>query len=1113
MKKHVVKGLSLGLSAVTLAGSTSITAFADEIDEFKDGEQTQESQQEANEAEKTFADATESLNEDFNEQEFSGVGSEEDATGVAELTEIMADEIDSEDSPVAGETCTITVVDEFGNVVTDEETGDAVTEDVTFGEAADMAAAVTDDAAADIENLNQAAQDLYTAAGEMDAAEKNANSEVGDANQAAEDAEVIAGEALAASNAALEAVENESKENAASIIATTQDTYDKAVTDFETKEKAYNTAKTEFETYEQEFQQKVEAYNNSLNSAYTNLEWAEEDLAAAKQRLADLQENLQKAYDAYLSSAAGVLATAEQTYQDSDKTDDDKKEYLKAILENYYIKAEEGQTVSVTEIGDFLDYEGTEKDLITVKYQIIDDATGTVVEDKKINLGYDISGTQVDLYEKVTYYDYLDEDGNVVHITQEDIDTELAKPKAEQKIVKRYKKTVEVDGEEKTSYLIADAYDKLTDEEKAEYTLDYIVLGDWDWDNATVSGLDKTYTSYTDLDGKTVEGAVASEEIATDDEVIRVYSFDVDGNYICTATNLSTKKVYTYVNNKLSATDYLKSTDSAATIAASKTGYQILDARDEFKASGYYVPRYVLKVAYSANRELAWSADLKTKTVLGVPWPDGVTPHAQPTAAEAIVNGKNNAAANAGNPYDDKYEYYGFTFDGYNNDWTAVKTAEDAPYNVTWFVFDGSVTYHVAGTYNISYDVVTDDTVHYTVGDGWNDFWTKVGNFFTGKDKETVKEAIIRQYEVDNHTKVVGVKRWNWDTKTAEFYVVKPTNVNATGSTYSAVEVNGNIDGNLSNLTYGRDISYVGKSTATSSDEYNKEASIDQNVTDEFFYNNGDAVFSNVARAYVEGLEQAGATMTKFFDLINLVNTAKEAVEDAEQQCEEIRAHIEDLNKTLALGDLEVMPELAEWEGKLEKAEETYDKAKEDLGKAKDNLDKAKENFKNKYSNDETEANGEEGTGAEGTGTEGAGTSTSGGGAAGGTSGTDYPAATLTITDPATPLAGDTTADNTTAPNRNTRRNAANNAAANANADANADADADADNAVVATPETDEDEEIKRIADEATPLAAEKESSTSKLGWWISILLVIVVVAGAIAYYKKQLDAKKLDDK
>ena len=510
MRKQVVRGLSLGLSAVTLAGSTSITAFADEIDEFKDEEQTQESQQEANQAEKTFAEATETLNEDFNEQEFSGVGSEEDATGVAELTEIMADEIDSDDSPVAGETCTISVVDEYGNVVTDEETGDVVTEDVTFGEAADMAAAVTDDAAADIENLKQAASDLYTAANEMDEAEANADAEVADANQAASDAQEIAGDALAASNAALEAVEKESKENAASIIATTQDTYDKAVTDFEKKEEAYNTAKSEFETYESEFQQKVNAYNNSLNSAYENLEWAEEDLAAAQQRLADLQANLQKAYDEYLSSAAGVLATAEQTYQDSDKTDEDKKEYIKAILENYYFKADEGQTVSVTEIGDFVDYEGTEKDLITVKYQIIDDATGTIVQEKSVNLGYDISGTQVDLYEKVTYYDYYDEDGNVAHITQEDIDTELAKPMAEQKIVKRYKKTIEVDGEEKTSYLIADVYDKLTDEEKAEYTHDYIVLGDWDWDNAKVTGLDKTYTSYTDLDGNTVQNAVAS---------------------------------------------------------------------------------------------------------------------------------------------------------------------------------------------------------------------------------------------------------------------------------------------------------------------------------------------------------------------------------------------------------------------------------------------------------------------------------------------------------------------------------------------------------------------------------------------------------------------------
>ncbi|MBQ7469258.1 MAG: hypothetical protein IJS76_02455 [Pseudobutyrivibrio sp.] len=1109
MRKQVVRGLSLGLSAVTLAGSTSITAFADEIDEFKDEEQTQESQQEANQAEKTFAEATESLNEDFNEQEFSGVGSEEDATGVAELTEIMADEIDSDDSPVAGETCTISVVDEYGNVVTDEETGDVVTEDVTFGEAADMAAAVTDDAAADIENLKQAASNLYTAANEMDEAEANADAEVVDANQAASDAQEIAGDALAASNAALEAVEKESKENAASIIATTQDTYDKAVTDFEKKEEAYNTAKSEFETYESEFQQKVNAYNNSLNSAYENLEWAEEDLAAAQQRLADLQANLQKAYDEYLSSAAGVLATAEQTYQDSDKTDEDKKEYIKAILENYYFKADEGQTVSVTEIGDFVDYEGTEKDLITVKYQIIDDATGTIVQEKSVNLGYDISGTQVDLYEKVTYYDYYDEDGNVAHITQEDIDTELAKPMAEQKIVKRYKKTVEVDGEEKTSYLIADVYDKLTDEEKAEYTLDYIVLGDWDWDNAKVTGLDKTYTSYTDLDGNTVQNAVASEEIASDDEVIRVYSFDADGNYICTATNLSTKKVYTYVNNKLTATEYLKSNETAASIAAAKTGYQILDARDVFKASGYYVPRYMLKVAYSANRELTWSADLKTKTVLGVPWPDGVTPHAQPTAAEAIVNGKNNAAANAGNPYDDNYEYYGFTFDGYNNDWTAVKTAEDAPYNVTWFVVDGSVTYHVAGTYNISYDIVTDDTVHYTVGDAWNDFWTKVGNFFTGGDKETTKEAIIRQYEEEQHTKVVGVKSWNWDTHTAEFYVVKATNVNTTGSTYSAVEVGGNIDGNLSNLTYGRDVSYVGQSTTTSSDNYNKEASIDQAVTDEFFYNDGDSTFSNAASAYVEGLEQAGATMTKFFNLINLVNTAKEAVEDAQQQCEDIRAHIEELNKTLALGDLEVMPELAEWQGKLEQAEGTYEQAKEDLDEAKDNLKKAKENFNNKYGDDETTETGEEGTGAEGTGTEGAGTSTTGG-VAGGTSGTDYPAATLTITDPATPLAGDTTADTTTpqVANRNTRNTVNNNA--NANADADADADAADEAAVEATEEANDEETIKRIADEATPLAAEEENSSAKLGLWVSILLVIVVVAGSIAYYKKKLDAKNI---
>ncbi|MBP5594777.1 MAG: hypothetical protein J6Y02_05290 [Pseudobutyrivibrio sp.] len=1112
MRKQVVKGLSLGLSAVTLAGSTSITAYADEIDEFKGEEQTQESQQEANEAEKAFAEQTESLNEDFNEQEFSGVGSEEDATGVAELTEIMADEIDSDDSPVAGETCTITVVDEYGQVVTDEETGDVVTEDVTFGEAADLAAAVTDDAAVDIENLNQAAQDLYTAAGEMDAAEANADAEVGAANQAASDAQVIAGEALAASNGALEAVENETMENAASIIATTQDTYDKAVIDFEKKEEAYNTAKQEYETYESEFQQKVNAYNNSLNSAYTNLEWAEEDLAAAQQRLADLQANLQKAYDEYLSSAAGVLATAEQTYQDSDKTDEDKKEYLKAILENYYFKAEEGQTVSVTEIGDFVDYEGTEKDLITVKYQIIDDATGTIVQEKSVNLGYDISGTQVDLYEKVTYYDYYDEDGNVAHITQEDIDTELAKPLAEQKIVKRYKKTVEVDGEEKTSYLVADVYDKLTDEEKADYTLDYIVLGNWDWDNAKVTGLDKTYTSYTDLDGNTVQNAVASEEIASDDEVIRVYSFDADGNYICTATNLSTKKVYTYVNNKLTATEYLKSNETAASIAAAKTGYQILDARDVFKASGYYVPRQALIVPYSVNRDVTWSGEVETRWAVIVPIPE-FTPDPKPTSDDGVANGKADAAANAGNPYSNPYEYYGFSFDGFNDGWTAIEVAEKAPSNVLWVVNNGSVTYHVEGTYNISFDVVTDDTVHYTVGDAWNDFWTKVGNFLTGKDKETTKEAIIRQYEQEQHTKVVGVKSWNWDTKTAEFYVVKATNVNTTGSTYSAVEVGGNIDGNLSNLTYGRDINYIGKSTATSNDDYNKEASVDQAVTEKFFYNDGDSTFSNAASAYVEGLEQAGATMTKFFNLINLVNTAKEAVEDAQQQCEDIRAHIEDLNKTLALGDMEVLPELALWQGKLQEAEDTYQQAKEDLDDAKENLDKAKEDFKNKYSNDGTGEDGtEEGTGSDATGTEGTGTSTPGG-VADGTPGTDYPAATFTITDPTIPLAGDTTANTTTqVANRNTR-NTANNNAANANADADADADTADNQEVAPTPETAEDETIKRIADEATPLAVEEQSSSAKLGLWVSILLVIVVVAGSIAYYKKKLDAKNITKK
>ena len=1080
MKKNVAKALSLGLSAVTLAGSTSITAFAQE-ENLGEGNEQQSNQQEANQAEQTFAEDVANLNEEYNEEEFSGVGSEEDATGVPELTEIMADEISKDESPVAGETCTINVLDEDGNPVTEE---------VTFDEAADKASYAADSAGADIENLNTDADNIYTAAQEMDTAAANANAEVSNANQAASDAETAANGALKASEAAVAAVENETKENAATIIGDAQKTYDSAANTFTEKEQAYNNALTAYATFAQEFEQKVADYNNNLNNAYIDLEAAEADLNEAKQRLSDLQDALQQAYDEYLASAAGALATAEQTYQDSDKTVEDKKAYLKAILENFYLKAEEGQSISVTDIGDFVDYEGIEKDVVSVTYQILDE-NGDVVDEKKINLGYDINGGQVDLYEKVTYFDYTDAEGNVQHITQEDIDAEAQKDIKDRTIIKRYEKTV--DG--KTTYLVEDAYNKLSDEEKAEYTFNYIVLGAWDWNKAQITELDaKNIGTWYDYDGKG-HMITKSEEVKTDDEIARVYTFDVDGNYICTVTNFSTKMVYTFVNSKLSATEYLNSTATAKEIAESKTDYTIVQAKDTYTATGYYVPRYVLHPTYSQDRDLDWGADLvlKWSTI-----PVGVTPHAQPTVNDAIANGQADAAAHAGDKYSNKHEYYAFSYDGANNDWSAVKTGDSDPYNITWVVIDGTVTYHVAGTYNISYDIVTDDTVEYTMGGAWNDFWTKFGNIFRTKDKETIKEAIIRQYEEEKHTKVVDVKSWNWDTHTAEFYVVKPTTVNNSGATLSDVLVTANKDANLSAITYNRTIDYVGKSTATYDDSYKKTASqaSKQKETEEFLYNDGSATFSNIASGYSESITNAYANMEYYFNLINLVNTAKEAVQQAQQNCEDIRSHIEELNKTMTIDELTVLPELAEWEGKLEVAESEYNKAKEELSEAQDNLKKANDNFNNKYKEDENQTGG--------------GTTSIGGGAGGGS--TDYPA-TTTIADPSVALAGDgTVVNNPTVNNRRARRtNVANNGQTIADPDV---ALAGGDGAAeTPAPEVEKEKEQKSIADEETPLAVEDVNSLASKGWWISILLILLIIAGSVAYYKKKMDAKITDDK
>jgi len=1080
MKKNVVKAMSVGLSAITIASSLSVPVFAEESTEGgQPAEPSTASQEvETNVAEQTVVNDTAELNESYNGNQSETPAEGEPSTeGETQTTNEEKSTLDKVQDAVNTTNATfkdddtysfkvdIEVRDEFGNVVADEN-GEIKTEEKTVEgnyketaadaqEAAKAAGEAIAAADADTKEILQAAED-------MDDAAADANTAVGNAESAASDVTSAVNKAQQDANAAVVAVATDSQENAATLIATAQQSVADAQQTYDEKAQDLADAKSAYEDAIEDLNDAADRYQAAKDDATGDLADAEKDLATLQAKVDELEKAVENAKNALAESAAGVLAAADKEYADSDKTAADTNKYIAAVVENYYlvnnVELAEGQKLEVT-VSDAVENQDAGLNLVSVTYNVLDES-GAVVATNSFNLGYAINNGVVELFEKEVRYEYTTTDGKLISLSGTDIETEVTNGTA----VRRYEYT---DEEGKTTYLSQDQYDDLkTDEEKAKYTLGYVLLGNWG--DADTKGLDSDETTYTI--GNTTKKVVAVEEIATGEDATTVCYFDKNGNYIKVVTNYTTKYVYTYANGTQISADSFKS-EAEAQSKANEAAASIQDVIDTlvnvddyYRIGGMYVPKYSYNGKYK---------DTHTK----------------------ITHWSENSAISAGKEAV-KSHYKSNTYYG-----------SDVSYGDNWSAyFDGALDpWHVSGSYTATYDKQYNSRDNnYTT---WEAFLDK---FRSGKKKEEV----IAQFESEYNVVVTNAKSFNWDIYNATLYYLQLYSVNGTvaGTKYQSEQdainaainaaiadnygANGGekvigIDENNSKLTtakyYQYFLDYVTKTTAVDEAGANYTDTYTASVANEY-----GKVYRNVQNAtdlvsgYTNQINGTNQTLSNYATLLQQLADAKAAVEAAQDKVTDIQGKIDDLGKDGAILSLQVL----EWELRLADAQKAYDDAKATLDDAKAALNTATQAYSDKYPTIVP--------------TTGGGATTTTGGAAPVVYATATTAAVaadeeLEIPDDAVPAAGQA---------RRARR--ARTVAANDNTTTIDEAETplaggDADDAVV-----EDTEDTTTVEEDLVPLAGEAQKGFFARTWWGWLLLIIAVLTGTTAYAKKKADAKKI---
>lgn len=305
VNKHIIKAISVGLSAVMVC--TPIPVYAAEPGEGNNnnGEQGNQNTNPVTKAASDAADAADTA-----------------VDNAGDASKTVTDDVEQTVSK--------------GDVVSDgKDLSDAVkkaADDVDSSNFSDADTAV-DNAETQIETAGANDQLAASQAGKADKEADNANTAADGAAKIAEDTNATVDEKRNAINNA------GTKEDAEEAYQQLKDAVDAAQADFDQKLEDYNNAKEAAEEAAAKVAEYERAYQEALMNADANAKTAAQELEAAKKEAQDLEDAVKEAKDAVEKSAAGALEI--KTLEDATRTTSldwraEDKLFI-AIMKNYYL--------------------------------------------------------------------------------------------------------------------------------------------------------------------------------------------------------------------------------------------------------------------------------------------------------------------------------------------------------------------------------------------------------------------------------------------------------------------------------------------------------------------------------------------------------------------------------------------------------------------------------------------------------------------------------------------------------------------------------------------------------------------------------------------------------
>jgi len=1082
MKKEMVKALSIGLSAATLAGSMDITAFAAEDVELVEGEANEVVQnQETTSAEQTVVEAVNDANVDMvGSEETTGVIATVEAVSEANpsVSENATEEATAQEKTDA-QTATNEILEQSVNIPYAVEDGKLVENEegmpVGLQGAAGYAAGLTESAGAYINRTEtsvdeETGDEVYEQAGvvadveaineaadSIDTIDEDIEGTISDAETAATVSDTEVGKAETAVNTAVEAVNTESVEVAQVAVNDAAQSVEDAKAAYDAQKQNVEDCRAAYEAALIRRDEALQAYNTAKENALSdngNLARAEQALAEANLNLEALEQALEVAKSEFEGTAAYILLNNENA------ENRDEAEYVKAIIENNLFEGKEVTVSGIEKEGTVVAFDVKNVDGKTIgRYTFSTDEDGVV------------SINALDLYE----YTIKNADGSETTVvkTKDDMDSLVDAKKAVQRVTIK-------DADGNVTYKL---YSALTAEEQAKvadgtYSCEYIIL-----DNTDLTEDNFDSDASTSIDDPTVE-SVTKEGTA-------VGSFDANGNYILTVTDETTKKIYTYINGELEdvsdqKVNTVNGTNNEVKAAAEAKYAELLAAKiAEIKNNGF------TGFDENGNSVTFTKDDIKnvgSESVLENPtiyWTvDGF--YVPVYTDHGVVYCKEEISGSwlANLFHMDRAE-----------ERIAEKYQEEHP-NI-WVkgnanLFDGNA-FKASISFVNSYDinlVNADGTlIHYN-------------------DRNAALEA-VKRYAIAQNQQAYH-EEFKWATWKRPYPHFENEYYNYTVSGIATTD------------------GYDSKITTDSYYSFTQDARIQietaQAGTQTRVYNTVTTLVSQAVKAgvafksndetYLKLLKDTQAKVDSYSELLTDTQTAKTRVQTAQENLDNIRTQIENLNKSDVATNAAIV---AAWEARLQAAEEKLAYAETKLNNSTDALATAKAELDKKIQAIEEAKKNQENADSQTTDeTADTTTETTTTTSSSSSSRRYYPTTApveevaendvVMLDNPVVPLAGNTANTTNTAVRRNANNN--NNVA-------------DADTVTVdetevplavdedAVEETEEKVDEVSIASEETPLAAAPQKNFFQKSWWWLLLLLIAVIGSGVAYAKKKSEDKK----